>query len=111
MNPIDQIRKTIGHQMSAYFKMHGYTQKDVAQRMSISPQTVANHTHGAAIGKKTREAYFIHFGFSPEFLDTGRGSLVKKTSGYQKLKQENEQLKDIIKAQRAIINKLRKNRS
>ena len=110
MQPVDNNRKTIGHAMACYFKSHWYLQTDVSERMSISPQTVANHTHGASIGKKMREAYFVEFGFDPEYLHTGKGSLLKKTSGYQKLKEENERLKEIIKAQRAIIKNLRKER-
>ena len=108
MQSVESIRKAIGHQMSCYFKQYGYSQKDVAERMSISPQTVANHTHGASIGRKLRDSYFLEFGFDPEYLHTGKGSLIKKTSGYQKLKQENERLREIIKVQRRTISNLRR---
>lgn len=109
-NVTDNLRKKIGHQMSGYFKSHGYKHRDVAERMHISIQTVSNHMHGAPIGRKLRDAYFVSFGFDPEYLRTGKGNLLKKTSGYQKLKQENERLWDIVRAQRNVIVKLRKAR-
>lgn len=103
-----ETRRKIGRQMSLYFLNHGISHKDVAERMGISQQTVDNHTHGATIGRKMRDAYFLVFGFEPEFLHTGKGSLLKKTSGYQKIKQENEQLRALVKAQRSVIENLKK---
>lgn len=103
MDTIHKTRKLIGRQMSCYFKSLGYTQKDVAEIMNISPQTVANHTHGVAIGKKLCDAYFLAFGFEPEYLLTGKGELIKKASGYQKLKRENEMLRALVKAQRIAL--------
>lgn len=101
-----ETRKIIGRKMSSFFISHGLTHKDVAEIMNIAEQSVSNHTHGGPIGRKTREAYFIAFGFEPEYLLSGKGTLLKAASGYQKLKKENEQLRAIIKAQRATIKKL-----
>lgn len=111
MKVSQEIRRKIGQEMSRYFLSHGISHKDVAERMGISVQTVHNQISGAAIGKKTQDKYFLAFGFEPEYLATGKGSLVRKTSGYQKIKQENEQLKAIVKAQRVTIERLRKERS
>lgn len=104
-----EIRREIGKQMSCYFKRNGISHKDVADRLNISVQTVHNHTHGATIGRKTRDAYFLAFGFEPEYLRTGKGKLIKTASGYQKIKQENDQLRAIIKAQRITIERLKSN--
>ena len=102
------IRKEIGRQMSGYFITHGYTHKDVAELTGMSVQTIHNQTHGGPIGQKACDAYFRAFGFNSEYLRTGKGFLTKKSSGYQKIKQENEQLLAIVKAQRATIERLRR---
>ena len=105
---IDPIRKHIGTEMSRYFKSHGITHKEVAEALNLAEQTIHNHIQGVPIGSKTRDAYFLTYGFEPEFLKSGKGTLVKKTSGYQKVVQENQQLKALVKAQRLIIEKYRK---
>ena len=108
MTATEDTRKTIGRQISCWFKNQGYSFEQAAKMMGIAKQTLYNQTHGAVIGAQSRDKYFLTFGFDPEYLRTGKGTLIKTPSGYQKIKEENKQLKAIIKAQNYTITQLRK---
>ena len=92
-----------------YFKMHGITYTEVAQRLGYSSvSSVSNQLSFGVFGKKKAERWAREFGFSVDYLTSGRGRLTVRRSGYQKLVVENENLRAIVISQKKIIDDLKK---
>ena len=105
--------REIGRMISAYFKENGISQEDAASRLGLaSKQVVANQLYGKRFGRRVAAKYAQVFGFNELFLLTGKGELLNVvTSENERIKQENEELRAIIKSQQETIRELSKNHS
>ena len=92
---------TMGDQI-AYCVTNGSTNQYVTSTVDV--------TRGGHFGKRTARRYAVAFGFNETFLLTGRGRLTVRRSGYQKLVQEVESLRNVISEQNALIEKLKAER-
>jgi len=62
--------------IKAYIEEHGFVQKDIAQKMGISPASLNNLLNGRDnIGKRRAQKLHDIFGFNIVFLLTGEGDL------------------------------------
>ena len=62
--------------VKAYIEEYGFVQKDIAQKMGISPASLNNMLNGRDnIGKRRAQKLHDIFGFNIVFLLTGEGSL------------------------------------
>lgn len=101
--------ESVNEAVRRYFKMHGITHTEVAQRLGYSSvSSVSNQLSFGVFGKKKAERWAREFGFSVDFLISGRGRLTVRRSGYQKLVRENETLRAIVISQKKIIDDLKK---
>ena len=96
--------KAINVTVRRYFKAHGISHKDVAQRLGYaSVSAVDNQLSYRWFGKRVAEKWAKEFGFNMNYLMTGKGNLVDRQSGYQKLVHENEALKAIVRIQKSML--------
>lgn len=87
-----------------YFKAHGISHKDVAERLGYSSvSAVDNQLSYRWFGKRVAEKWAREFGFNETYLMSGKGNLVERQSGYQKLLRENEALKAIVRIQKSML--------
>lgn len=99
-----ETAKTITTAVKLYFRNQGISHKDVADRLGYSSASVVdNHLSYGRFGKRMAEKWAKEFGFNERFLLTGKGRLVERRSGYQKLVRENESLKAIIRIQKNML--------
>lgn len=100
--------REIGRMISAYFKEHGISQEDAAARLGLaSKQVVANQLYGKRFGRKVAAKYASVFGFNELFLLTGKGELLAVvTSETERIRKENEYLKELVKSQQETIKNL-----
>ena len=105
MDTIDkETAKAITTKVKLYFRNQGISHKEVARRLNYaSEHVVDNHLSYGRFGKRMAAKWAKEFGFNETFLLTGKGRLIERRSGYQKLVRENEMLKAIIRAQKNII--------
>lgn len=62
--------------VKSYFEEHGLVQKDIAERMGISPASLNNMLKGRDnIGKRRAQKLHELFGFDIVYLLTGQGTL------------------------------------
>ena len=108
MNNIDKATADrINDELKRYFRSHGMTYVEVAGRLGYSCQHIINNQLSKGhFGKHMAEKWAREFGFRTEFLLTGKGRLVERTSGYQKLVRENESQRNVIGSQMATIRRL-----
>lgn len=100
--------REIGRMISAYFKEHGISQEDAANRLGLaSKQVVANQLYGKRFGRKVAARYATEFGFNELFLLTGKGELLKESvTEHERILQENAYLKELVKSQQDTIKNL-----
>lgn len=79
-----------------YFKSNDISFNDAAARLGTTRQVVYNQL-SRPFGPKVALKYATVFGFNETFLQTGKRRLVKRGGGYQKILQENEQLKALVR--------------
>lgn len=105
MRKIDSAKaKEINVTVSRYFKAHGIDHKEVARRLGYaSVSSVDNQLSCRWFGKRVAERWAREFGFSETYLLTGKGNLIERQSGYQRLVQENETLKAIVRIQKSML--------
>ena len=105
MNNIDkETAKAITTAVKLYFRNQGLSHKAVAERLGYSSAGVVdNHLSYGRFGKRMAAKWAKEFGFNETFLLTGKGRLVERRSGYQKLVRENESLKAIIRIQKKLL--------
>ena len=105
---IAKTTREIGRMISSYFKEHGISQEEAAVKLGLaSRQVVANQLSGKRFGRKVAGKYAAAFGFDELFLLTGKGELLNDvTPEYQRIMQENEYLKDLVKSQQETIRNL-----
>lgn len=99
-----ETAKTITTTVKLYFRNQGISHKEVAERLGYSSASVVdNHLSYGRFGKRMAEKWAKEFGFNERYLLTGKGRLVERRSGYQKLVRENESLKAIIRIQKNML--------
>ena len=99
-----ETAKTITTTVKLYFRNQGISHKEVAERLGYSSASVVdNHLSYGRFGKRMAAKWAKEFGFNEKFLLTGKGRLVERRSGYQKLVRENESLKAIIRIQKNML--------
>lgn len=104
MEMIDDTKaKEINVAVTRYFKSMGISQKEIARRLGCASSTVGNTLSYGRFGKRMASKWAREFGFNEEFLMFGRGNLIKRQSGYQKIVRENETLQAIVRAQKSMI--------
>lgn len=105
MNTTDiETARRINSAVKRYFRIQGITSKEAADRLGYSCQNIVNnHLSYGRFGKRMAAKWAKEFGFNEVFLLTGKGRLVERQSGYQKLVLENETLRAIVKIQTGII--------
>lgn len=105
MEKVDPAKaREINVTVRRYFKAHGIDHKEVARRLGYSSvSSVDNQLSYRWFGKRVAEKWAREFGFSENYLLTGKGNLVERQSGYQKLVQENETLKAIVRIQKTML--------
>lgn len=110
MNKInDDKHITIARTVSSYFKAQRISYSEVADRLGYKNiAIVRNYMSRGQFGERAADRWAREFGFNPNFLMHGKGKLIVATSGYQKMKRENEILRSIILAQRKQIKSLSK---
>jgi transcriptional regulator with XRE-family HTH domain len=105
MEKLDKEKaREINLAIARYFKSQGITQKEVARRLGYaSVNSVSNQIAYGRFGKRVAAKWAKEFGFSENYLMTGRGSLLYRQSSYRKLVQENEALNAIVRVQRDML--------
>lgn len=103
-----EIAKTpreIGRMISAYFKEHGISQEEAANKLGLaSKQVVANQLYGKRFGRRVAAKYAAVFHFNELFLLTGKGELLSEgTTETERMRQENAYLKEQVKSQMETI--------
>ena len=108
MNNIDKATADrINDELKRYFRSHGMTYVEVAGRLGYSCRHIINNQLSKGrFGKHMAEKWAREFGFRTEFLLTGKGRLVERKNGYQKLVRENESHRNVIGSQMATIRRL-----
>lgn len=91
-----------------YFKVNHISQAEAARRLDVSRQTVSNRLYTGGFTDVVAASWNRAFGFNEHFLITGKGTLIKRSVGYQKIVKENDSLNAIIRAQKRTIEDLKK---
>ncbi len=108
MNNIDkETAKAITNTVRLYFKRQGISHKEVAERLGYKVSTVHNILSYGKFDKRMAAKWTKEFGFNENFLLTGKGRLIEHRSGYQKLLQENESLKALVRIQRRMLEQMK----
>lgn len=68
--------KTITNTVRAYFAQEQMTMAQVAERLGVTPPAVTNQLNGRIFSTKMARKYADEFGFSMDYLLTGKGSLL-----------------------------------
>ena len=68
--------KTITNKVRAYFAQEQMTMAQVAERLGVTPPAVTNQLNGRTFSTKMARKYADEFGFSMDYLLTGKGSLL-----------------------------------
>lgn len=104
MEKIDSTKaREITLAVTRYFKSQGISQKEVARRLGCGASTVGNMLSYGRFGKRVAARWASEFGFNEAFLMTGRGNLIDRQSGYQKIVRENEMLHAIVRTQKSML--------
>lgn len=105
---LTEKQREINITVSRYFKSHGITHQQIAERLGYSSkQVIDNQLSSGTFGRLVARRWSAEFGFSEEYLMKGKGQLIEKRTGYRKIVAENEQLKAIVRIQRRQIEQLK----
>lgn len=109
MNKIDkEVAARINQELKRYFGAHGLSQQEIADRLGYSnANAVAEWLCRGHFDKRSAAKWARAFGFNETYLLTGKGQLMVRRSGYQKLVRENESLRQIVNSQRHVIETLK----
>ena len=103
---LTEKQKYIIRTVNNYFKAHGITHGEIAERLGYASKNVVdNRLSYGTFGEKAARKWAAEFGFNERFLIEGKGQLIEKSSSYRKILNENEQLKAIVRIQKTIIDK------
>lgn len=72
----NKVSIQIGEQIRAYLESKGLQQQDVADRLGISQSAVSAYYRGKPFGKNAAQKWSDAFGFRPNWLLTGEGSML-----------------------------------
>jgi len=108
MSKIDNVDyRRINTTVSRYFKSQGIKQREVAERLGVSLQCVSNALSTRHFTEESAEAWAREFGFRKEFLLRGTGRLLVRETGYNRVVQENEDLRTLVKRQESDLERYR----
>ena len=99
--------KEVNDAVNVYFKAHGLSHRDVAERLGYKNTSIVNNqlSYGR-FGARMAHRWAVAFGFNEDFLITGKGKLIARQGSYQKLVSENESLNAIIRSLKAANSRL-----
>ena len=101
-------QREINASVRKYFKAQGISMRDAGLRLDMTEQSVINQINNRVFSEKIAAKWAKVFGFSERFLLTGKGTLIKKQTSYQKLVQENAILNNLVKSLRHIVDNQKK---
>lgn len=107
MEHIETHQNNVGLVVSRYFKAEGILQQEVANRLGIKKQTVANHMQLPVFNETVATKYADEFDFNLVFLLTGKGRLEKGSAAIRSIKRENAALKRKVAEQAAEIERMK----
>lgn len=107
MEHIETLHNNVGLIVSRYFKAEGILQQEVANRLGIKKQTVANHMQLPVFNEAVATKYADEFDFNLVFLLTGKGRLEKGSAAIRSIKRENATLKRIVAEQAKELERIK----
>lgn len=107
MEHIEKHQNNVGLVVSRYFKAEGILQQEVANRLGIKKQTVANHMQLPVFNETVATKYADEFDFNLIFLLTGKGRLEKGSAAIRSIKRENAALKRIVAEQAKELERIK----
>ena len=100
--PDEKIRE-INVAVSRWLKGQGISHAEAAQRMGVGIDSVNNQLSTRHFTPKMAKRWHDAFGLSERFLLSGSGPITDRMSGYQKIIEENDQIRSLLHAQRDLI--------
>ncbi len=98
LSDVDQV---VVLAIKKYFKANKISHKIAAERLGITSQAVTNRLFLGKFTPTSAASWNKAFGFNEHFLVEGKGTLIKRSRGYQKIVKENDSLHAIIRALKA----------
>lgn len=98
-NPNPEKTRKISREVARWLKVQGITQKQAAEMLGISHESVRVQVCNLSFSKKSAAHWSHVLGLNERFLLTGEGVISDRQTGYGKVIRENEELRSIVKAQ------------
>lgn len=106
-NPNPEKTRKISREVARWLKVQGITQKQAAEMLGISYESVRVQVCNLPFSKKSAARWSRVLGLNERFLLTGEGVISDRQTGYGKVIRENEELRSIVKAQAITLNAVR----